>query len=46
MEEQELLDKCKKGLGITGTYQDDTLKIYIDEVKEYMLGAGVPEQIV
>ena len=25
MEEQELLDKCKKGLGITGTYQDDTL---------------------
>lgn len=46
MEEQELLDKCKKGLGITGTYQDDTLKIYIDEVKEYMLDAGVPEQIV
>lgn len=42
MEQEELLLKCKLGLGITGSYQDDTLKIYIDEVKEYMLGAGVP----
>ena len=37
----ELLMKVKKGLGITGNYQDDTLSIYIDEVKDFMLKAGV-----
>lgn len=37
----ELLTKVKKALGVGGTYQDDTLKIYIDEVKEYLLDAGV-----
>lgn len=46
MGNEELLLKCKLGLGITGNYQDETLLIYIDEVKEYMLGAGVPEQVV
>ena len=32
----ELLIKVKKGLGITGNYQDDTLLIYFDEVIDFM----------
>lgn len=42
----ELLAKVKSGLGITGDYQDETLNVYINEVKEFMLGAGVPETVV
>lgn len=38
-----LLDNVKKSLGITGTYQDDTLTQYIDEVKAFLKDAGVPE---
>lgn len=41
MTDAELLEKVKTGLGITGTYQDETMKIYIGEVKEYLLNAGV-----
>lgn len=37
----ELLSKVKSALGITGDYQNDTLQIYIDDVKEYMRAAGV-----
>lgn len=40
------LDLVKKALGITGEYQDDTLKIYIDEVKAYMVSAGVSEAVI
>lgn len=43
---EELLSKVKKALGITGTYQDETLLIYIDEVKDFMLCAGVKKEIV
>jgi hypothetical protein len=42
----DVLTKVKSALGITGNYQDTTLKIYIDEVKYYMLDAGVPESVV
>lgn len=41
-----LLDKVKSALGITGDYQDATLNVYIDEVKAYMISAGVPEEII
>lgn len=41
-----LLDRVKKSLGITGEYQDDTLTEYINEVKEYLMDAGVPEAVV
>lgn len=41
-----LLDKVKSALGITGNYQDATLNIYIDEVKAYMVSAGVPESVI
>lgn len=40
------LEKVKSALGITGNYQDDTLKIYIDEVKAYMKDAGVPTEAI
>lgn len=41
-----LLDKVKTGLGITGNYQDNTLQLYIDEVKAFMLSAGVSAQVI
>ena len=46
MDNEELLIKVKIGLGITGDYQDETLKLYIDEAKQYMLSAGVPKSII
>lgn len=46
MTDVELLAKVKSCLGITGTYQDETLKIYIDEVKEYLLSAGIAQAVV
>ena len=42
----DLLESVKSALGITGTYQDATLKIYIDEVKAYMKDAGVPDEVI
>ena len=36
-----MLENVKKALGITGTYQDDTLTEYINEVKSFLLAAGV-----
>lgn len=41
-----LLEKIKIGLGITGDFQDDTLNLYIDEVKVFMKGAGISESVV
>lgn len=46
MSEEELLEHVKTMLGISGTYQDNTLKAYIAEIKEYLLGAGVVQDIV
>ena len=46
MTEQELLAKVKAGLGITGTYQDEALQFYIDEVRNFMRMAGVPQETV
>lgn len=42
----DILTQVKSALGITGNYQDTTLKIYIDEVKAYMKDAGVPESVI
>ena len=41
MDEAKLLDSVKVALGITGTYQDETIKIYMYEALEYLAGAGV-----
>lgn len=38
-----MLQNVKNALGITGDYQNDTLQEYIDEVKAFILDAGVPE---
>ena len=39
-----MLDKVKDALGITGTYQDATLRNYIDEVTAYLIDAGVSDR--
>ncbi|MDE6019681.1 MAG: phage gp6-like head-tail connector protein [Ruminococcus sp.] len=46
MTDEELLQKVKVGLGITGTYQDEALKIYIEDVKGFLVEAGVQSEIV
>lgn len=38
-----MLTDVKSSLGVTGTYQDDTLTQYITEVKAFLVDAGVPE---
>ena len=46
MTDTELLTKVKAALGITGDFQDDTLAVYIDEVKAFMKDAGVKEGVI
>lgn len=46
MNDEELLQKVKIAIGETSDYQDELLKIYIDEVKQYMLDSGVSEEKV
>lgn len=46
MNETELLGKVKKSLGITGLFQDDTIKEYIHEVQQFLIDAGVKKSIV
>lgn len=41
----ERLAKVKTALGIGGDYQNETLKIYIDEVIAEMIAAGVKEEV-
>lgn len=41
MNETELLNSIKTALGITGTYLDETLKIYMYEVLDFLQDAGV-----
>lgn len=42
----DLLIKVKQALGINGDYQNDTLSIYIDEVKYFLDLAGVSETTI
>lgn len=46
MAEVSLLEKVKSMLGVTGTYQDATLQLYIDEVKQYLTDGGVSQETV
>ena len=41
MDEATLLQSVKTALGITGDYQNETIKIYMYEVLEYLSDAGV-----
>lgn len=42
----ELLNKVKTGLGVTGAYQDATISLYIDEVKEFLKSSGVHQSVI
>lgn len=42
----ELLAKVKQSLNITGAQFDDTLQMYIDEVKAYLTGAGARADVL
>lgn len=46
MTDVELLTKVKTALLIGGTYHDEMLKIYIDEVKDFLKSAGVAAEIL
>ena len=43
---EELVERVKTSLGITGNYQDATLKNYVFEVLEYLKDAGVSETVL
>ena len=41
--ENQILDGVKTALNITGNFQDETLKQYIEEVTEFLKDAGVKQ---
>lgn len=41
MTDAEMLTEVKKALGITGEYNDETLTVYINDIKSFLTGAGV-----
>ena len=41
-----MLETIKTALGITGSYQDATIQIYIDEVNHFLVNAGMPTEKV
>lgn len=41
-----MLAGVKNALGITGTFMDATISIYIDEITDYMSNAGVSAGII
>ena len=41
-----MLETVKAAIGVTGTYQDATIQVYIDETQAYMLAAGVPSDLI
>ena len=46
MTNAELLKKVKDALSISGNYQDATLNVYIEEVKEYLKSAGLATETI
>lgn len=41
----ERLEKVKTALGISGDYQNDTLSLYIGEVLDELISAGVQREV-
>ena len=41
-----MINKVKTGLGITTSFQDETLQIYIDGAKAFMKSAGVKQSVI
>lgn len=46
MTDSVVLEQVKNALGITGTYMDNALSVYIDEVTDYMHSAGVSDSLI
>ena len=46
MTDTELLNAVKTALNITGTYQDETLNVYIADVKNFMSDSGVSDDLI
>lgn len=46
MADAAILTKVKNALGITSTYMDETISIYIDEVVFYMENAGMTDAMI
>ena len=44
--EATLLEKVKGSLNVSGEHFDTTLQLYIDEVKAYLVSAGVREDVL
>ena len=43
---ENLLEKVKQSLNVSGAHFDTTLQLYIDEVKEYLTSAGVRADVL
>ena len=41
-----MLEKVKLALGITGSFLDATIQIYIDEVVDNLINAGISESLI
>jgi hypothetical protein len=46
MADAAILAGVKAALGVTSDFMDTTISIYIDEVTDYMSGAGVPDNVI
>lgn len=46
MDDFDMLNSVKTALGIVGDYLDGTIQLYIDEVNEYLVDAGVPGYVI
>lgn len=46
MADAAILAGVKAALGVTSDFMDTTISIYIDEVTDYMSGAGVPDSVI
>lgn len=46
MTKQELLNKVKIGLGNIPSHLDETINLYIDEVINYLISAGVSAALI
>lgn len=46
MTEEEILNKVIKSLGLTVEFHKDIIEPFFEEVKFFLLGAGVPEKVV
>lgn len=46
MTDVELLAEVKKRIGVTGTYQDDTIGGHIEDVKAFIKDAGVTDGVM